>query len=172
MSSSCYLGYFERLPHSLASGATSTDISFFVSISHCFSSWYSISSLALQKESLEILKLGNHFSILCKGYCTRMLGTLVLWILIWLTNISVLPLRAPEDSITSSATPYVALASSRAMILLIMLSPWVLAVFLHFLGSSNLWEIGLNCISGELERRAHLISFLSDYPQAMKNSLS
>lgn len=91
------------------------------------------------------LRLDSHLAKLTTTFCTRTLSIHGLWILIWFINISMLPLRASDDSITSSATPYAAFASLRAIILLIMLSVGPLADFFPFLGSSNLLEIGLNC---------------------------
>lgn len=146
----------------------------FVSISHWFQVGIQLWVWLLKKKKKSLLKwlrLDKHLPVLSTGFCTRTLGTLVLWILIWLTNISMRPLRAPDNSITSSATPYVALASLRAIISLIMLSVCAVADFIPFLGSSNLLEIGLNCISREPGRRAHLIGFLLDYPQAMMSLL-
>lgn len=92
--------------------------------------------------------------MLSLGFCTRTWRAPVLWMLFCLTNISVFPLRAPEDSITSSATPYVALASLRAIILLIMPSACTLADFLLFLAHQTCWKLDWIAYLGDLEEES------------------
>lgn len=98
------------------------------------------SSFKKKKSLLKSLRLGNHLPIFSVGFCSQTLGALVLWIFIWLTSISMLPLRAPDNSITSSATLSVDLASLWAVILLITLSACTLVDCLS-LAHQTCWKL-------------------------------